>query len=247
MSLCPLQPLTSPAEAALSFDLPVKVLKGGQTLGPFIGGIAAGEWIALIGPSGGGKSTLLQTLAGLDNPRMNRVRRPIGRLGYCFQAPRLLPWATARQNLAVVLQSREPKAIAEQWLAYMDLTSAADRYPHQLSGGMQKRLALARALAVNPSWLLLDEPFSGLDRPLAHRLSDDYLMPLRGRVTALLVTHDLSDAVKLADRIWWLAQGELRGEWPVHRVKSTHSPREIAEAISEQMAFPLTELASFHD
>ncbi len=243
---CSLWPMETPPASALQFSLSAKKINQNQQLGPYIGGVEQGEWVALIGPSGGGKSSLLQAIAGLDPAWRGEIVRPIGRLGYCFQAPRLLPWANSRKNLELVLKKPHSDAqkIADEWLDKMGLSEAANRYPHQLSGGMQKRLALARALAVSPTWLLLDEPFSGLDRPLAQQLLETQLLPLRGKTTALIVTHDIADAVKLADRIWLLTDGQIRGEWRIKIAALHYSQAEITAQINQ---FIHRTLGPFHD
>ena len=142
---------------------------------------------ALTGPSGGGKTTLLRVLAGLELPRSGRVAGADPRhTAFLFQEDRLLPWRTARQAIADVLP-RAARGEAEQWLAFAELEREGDAYPAALSGGMARRLALARCAALGGELLLLDEPFTGVDLPRSLRL----LERLRTLgVPVILTTHD---------------------------------------------------------
>jgi NitT/TauT family transport system ATP-binding protein len=167
--------------------------------------LGAGEFVALLGPSGSGKTTILRLLAGLDQAfdgeRVTGTAAP--RLGYLFQEARLMPWLTALENVAIVVGG-DRNAAAEA-LTAVALEEALDQYPHQLSGGMQRRVALARAIAYRPELLLLDEPFVSLDRPNALQLQSlllDYWQ--RERPTVVLVSHDLDEALVLADRMLFL-------------------------------------------
>lgn len=162
----------------------------------------------LIGPSGCGKSTLLAMIGGLVPPEQGAITHPFRHPVFVFQDPCLLPWRTARDNIAFGLKAlamgrRERAARAERLLEVVGLAPAdAGKYPHELSGGMRQRVALARALAVEPDLLLLDEPFSALDIGLRRQMQALVRRLIAGRdLTALLVTHDLAEAVRLADRI----------------------------------------------
>jgi len=165
------------------------------------------EIVCLLGPSGCGKTTLLHIAGGLVAPDAGSVRRPRGQPGYVFQEPRLLPWRTAAENLGLGLRAQGlPKKARDTVVAgYLDqlgLSSAADLYPHQLSGGMRQRVALGRAFAVQPAYLLLDEPFKSLDiglrLALVRLLLEEWLR--RPRPT-LFVTHDTAEAALAAHRI----------------------------------------------
>ena len=150
--------------------------------------LAPGQRIALMGPSGCGKTTLLKIALGLLAPTEGTVRNTFLRPAAVFQEPRLLPWRTAAENVALVLGDRKnalPQALAA--LERLELEEAGDKYPRELSGGMQQRVAIARALAADPDLLVLDEPFKGLDEALRRRVLETV-----GRTEAavLLVTHE---------------------------------------------------------
>jgi ABC-type nitrate/sulfonate/bicarbonate transport system ATPase subunit len=172
--------------------------------------VADQELVCLLGPSGCGKSTLLNILAGLDGGYRGQItidgpERP--RIGYLFQEPRLLPWLNAERNIEFALGSRGIPArrwpdITRRYLALVGLESFRGYYPHQLSGGMRQRIALARALAVEPDILLMDEPFSGLDEMTARKMRMDLLhIWTSTRKTIVFVTHNAYEATFLGDRI----------------------------------------------
>jgi NitT/TauT family transport system ATP-binding protein len=188
--------------------------------------VAAGEFVSLVGPSGSGKSTLLRAIAGLLKPLSGEIRRgfPKEALGFLFQEDALLPWRTARQNAALGLRIRgwpREKALgeAEVWLSRLGLQGLGDRFPHELSGGQRKRVALAQVLALRPRLLLMDEPFSSLDAILRMEITRDLLRLVEGEgISVLLVTHDLEEALALSDRVYLLSQGpraRIAKEYPV--------------------------------
>jgi ABC-type nitrate/sulfonate/bicarbonate transport system ATPase subunit len=162
--------------------------------------LAEGEVCALVGPSGIGKSSLLQIVAGLDRDFDGSVAGCPQRIGYLFQSPRLLPWRTVRQNLEIVIPDRPEKA--DGWLEQVGLAGAEGVYPPRLSLGMARRVSLARALAVEPELLLLDEPFSSLDEATAKDMQNLVAAQLRRlRATTILVTHHWHEAAALAHRV----------------------------------------------
>jgi ABC-type nitrate/sulfonate/bicarbonate transport system ATPase subunit len=177
--------------------------------------LAAEEIVALVGPSGSGKTTLLRLVAGLDTQFTGRIRwrqspgtaRP--KIGTVFQEPRLLPWRTVQQNIDLV---RPPDAaVATQLLEVLGLTPHRHLYPPALSLGMARRVAIARAFAVLPEILLLDEPFVSLDPALAEQGRAVLVNAWTARrCAALLVTHDLAEAASLADRILLLSASPAR-------------------------------------
>ncbi len=169
--------------------------------------------IALSGPSGCGKSTFLYLLAGLLSPDAGTIRGTDPKqVSMVFQEDRLLPWLSAIENIALVLA--DPR-LARDWLARMELSEWADHYPAGLSGGMRRRLALARALAFPSRLLLLDEPFLGMDAELRSHLYALIRETARTRLV-LLVTHDAMDIEQLADQVL-LAGGpplQIEPSWP---------------------------------
>ncbi|MGZ5179157.1 MAG: ABC transporter ATP-binding protein [Ramlibacter sp.] len=189
--------------------------------------LAPGEVHCLVGRSGCGKTTLLKLAAGLLAPTAGQVRlhghAPLGgrEVGFVFQAPTLLDWLRVRDNvlLPVSLQRRptpQDGAAAEALLAQLGLAALADRYPRQLSGGQQSRVALARALLLQPPLLLLDEPFAALDAITREELQHDLLRLARARgATVLFVTHDIGEAVFLGDRVSVMAEGRLVRTLPI--------------------------------
>jgi ABC-type nitrate/sulfonate/bicarbonate transport system ATPase subunit len=174
--------------------------------------LGAGEIVALVGPSGCGKTTLLRMIGGLDTDFTGAIEWQSGvppRIGTVFQEPRLLPWRTVRQNLELV---RPPDpAVVAALLAELELEPHAGLYPPALSLGMARRVSLARAFAVVPDLLLLDEPFVSLDPAMAEAGRQVLARAWRGRgCAALMVTHDLAEAASLADRILLLSAGPCR-------------------------------------
>ncbi|MEK3881354.1 ABC transporter ATP-binding protein [Paenibacillus sp. PL2-23] len=176
--------------------------------------VAPGEFVSLVGPSGCGKTTLLSLLAGLFPPTSGevwlggeKVSGPSPKVGYMLQQDYLFPWRTIRDNAAVGLEIQGTKSAdtmkkVEGWLEELGLGGAGSRYPHELSGGMRQRVALARTLVTEPEVLLLDEPFSALDLHIKMQLEAIVVETLRklGK-TAVLVTHDLSEAAAMSDRV----------------------------------------------
>ncbi len=173
--------------------------------------VNTGEFVALVGPSGSGKSTLLRMFAGLETPEEGSIRygqhpdAPPGAIGMVFQKAALLPWRTVRANIALpyeVAGEPAPREHIEAWIAKVGLSGFADAMPHELSGGMQQRAALARALVRAPDLWLLDEPFVALDMLLRQEMNDLVLaLWEESRPTVLFVTHELAEAVYLADRV----------------------------------------------
>ncbi|MGA8171212.1 MAG: ATP-binding cassette domain-containing protein [Methylocystis sp.] len=173
--------------------------------------LRTGETGAVVGPSGCGKTTLLRIVAGLDRDFEGSVALPAhGRLGMVFQEPRLLPWRKVADNIRVAAPRASDAEIAAL-LESVGLAGHAEHFPRQLSLGLARRVALARALAIKPDLLLLDEPLVSLDAALALELRDLLSRLIEEtRVTTLIVTHDLAEAIALADKIFILSPRPAR-------------------------------------
>ena len=172
--------------------------------------LAPGQRIALMGPSGCGKTTLLRVLLSLRKPDHGTVHVSARRIGAVFQEPRLFPWLTAAENVRAVLPSGS-LSDARDWLARLELADAAGLYPSELSGGMQQRVSLARALAVKPDLLILDEPFKGLDSGLYDRVLQTVLSVLEppSGASLILTTHSAAEADALGCRILTYRDGRF--------------------------------------
>ncbi len=180
----------------------------------------------VLGPSGCGKTTLLRLVAGMETPDAGTVRvHGAGRTGMVFQEPRLMPWLTAAQNVA--LGQRRGRCDTTALLALTGLAGFEDALPHQLSGGMQHRVALARALANGPGLVLMDEPFAALDQGTREDMQD-HLLQVRAAtgMNVLFVTHSLDEALYLGDRIVVLKDGRLAADHTVSRRPGARTARE---------------------
>ena len=203
--------------------------------------VRPGEFVSVVGPTGCGKSTLLNVAAGLLAPSAGDVRvfgAPLQGLnrnaGYLFQSDALLPWRTALDNVIVGLEFRgvpadEALRRGEEWLGRVGLKGHGHRYPHQLSGGMRKRVALAQTLILDPQIILMDEPFSALDIQ-TRQLMENELLELwsANRKSVVFITHDLEEAIALSDRVVVLSAGPAShpiGEFEI----SLPRPRDVAE------------------
>jgi ABC-type nitrate/sulfonate/bicarbonate transport system ATPase subunit len=173
--------------------------------------LGAGEVGVFVGPSGCGKSTMLRIIAGLDPDYQGCVSRPAGaRIGMVFQEPRLLPWRSVEDNVRLAAP-RADEATLSALFAILELNAHRGHFPGELSLGLARRVALARAFAVEPDFLILDEPLASLDDALAARLRDQIAVLVDSRtVTTLLVTHNTDDAVRLGDRVFLLSPRPAR-------------------------------------
>jgi NitT/TauT family transport system ATP-binding protein len=203
--------------------------------------VGAGEFVSVVGPTGCGKSTLLNIAAGLLAPSAGDVRvfgEPLQginrRAGYMFQSEALMPWRSAIDNVMVGLEYRgiardEAREQAIAWLERVGLREFADRYPHQLSGGMRKRTSLAQTLALDPDIILMDEPFSALDIQTRQLMENEVLdLWAAKRKAVLFITHDLDEAIAMSDRVVVLSAGPAThpiGEFPIDIPR----PRDVAE------------------
>ena len=207
--------------------------------------IEEGEFVCLLGPSGCGKSTLLKIIAGLIPATSGRITingKPVSGPGperaVVFQDYALFPWMTVRDNVEFGLEARrlpaaERREVSSRLLKVVGLSDFAERFPHQLSGGMKQRVSIARALAVDPSLLLMDEPFGALDAQTRHLLQDELLRIWREyRKTVVLVTHSIEEAIYLSDRIVVMTARPGRVKQIV--VVSEARPRDMASADMNQ-------------
>jgi NitT/TauT family transport system ATP-binding protein len=202
--------------------------------------IEEGTFVAIVGPSGCGKSTLLNCAAGLLFAPEGRVRvfgevltGTNSHATYLFQQDALLPWRSVLDNVMLGLTFRgvprgEAELQAREWIRRVGLKGFEDRFPHQLSGGMRKRVAIAQTWIVNPQILLMDEPFGALDVQTRQNMETELLtLWQETRKTVLFVTHDLEEAIALADRVVVLSVGpaRIKGDYPITLAR----PRDVAE------------------
>lgn len=203
--------------------------------------VGEGEFVAVVGPTGCGKSTLLNVAAGLLKPTSGSVtvfgELLVGinrRSGYLFQTDALMPWRSALDNVTAGLEFRgvdgqESQERAIQWLNRVGLAAHAHKYPHELSGGMKKRVALAQTLILDPKILLMDEPFSALDVQTRSLMGNELLaLWSQDRKSVVFVTHDLEEAIALSDRVVVMSAGpasRLIGKFPIDLPR----PRDVSE------------------
>ncbi|UFS74754.1 ABC transporter ATP-binding protein [Tardiphaga sp. 37S4] len=213
--------------------------------------VADNDFVTILGPSGCGKSTLLRMVAGLDTPTTGRIMLdgkaitgPGADRGMVFQSYTLFPWLTVSENISFGLRERgvsqrERNDIAKQWLEKVGLTSFANHFPKQLSGGMQQRTAIARALANDPKILLLDEPFGALDNQ-TRALMQELLLGIweRERKTVIFVTHDIEEAVFLASRtvVMSARPGRIKADIAVDLPHPRHYTIKTSPAFSDLKA-----------
>jgi NitT/TauT family transport system ATP-binding protein len=203
--------------------------------------VLEGEFVSVVGPTGCGKSTLLNVAAGLLAPTRGsaivfgeKLQGVNTRAGYLFQSEALMPWRTAMQNVTVGLEFRgiaaqEARSRAADWLKRVGLAAHGHKYPHELSGGMRKRVALAQTLILDPKILLMDEPFSALDVQTRSLMENELLnLWAQDRKSVVFVTHDLEEAISLSDRVVVMSAGpasRLIGEFAIDLPR----PRDVAE------------------
>lgn len=206
------EPLPQHAPIAVEVDGVEKSFPNGlRALGRVSLSIREGEFVTLVGPSGCGKSTLLRLIAGLIQPSAGHIRisnaaRASG-IGYVFQSPTLMPWTTVERNVRLPLDldgvpHGQSSPTVERALDLVGLSDFARAYPRELSGGMQMRVSIARALVTNPKLLLMDEPFGALDEITRNRLDRDLsALCAKQNLTVLFVTHSISEAAFLSSRV----------------------------------------------
>ena len=222
---------------SMTFELPESSFTAVRDVSLTVG---EGRFVSLVGPSGCGKSTLLGILAGLVPPTAGRVELngqtvagvPAG-LGYLFQRDALLPWKTVFENVALPLVIRgtpaaEIRERARRWIATVGLAGFERYYPHQLSGGMRKRVSLATTLIYEPAVLLMDEPFAALDIQTRNLMENELLeLWAESRATVVFVTHDLEEAIALSDEVVVLtaSPGRVKASYPIGLPR----PRNVVE------------------
>jgi nitrate/nitrite transport system ATP-binding protein len=205
-------------------------------------GIDKGEFVCIIGHSGCGKTTILNVLAGLDSASDGHafmdgreIAGPSLERGVVFQGHALMPWLTVRQNIAFAVKSRWPEwkkaevdAQVEKYVAMVGLSHAIDKKPSQLSGGMKQRVGIARAFAIQPKMLLLDEPFGALDALTRGTIQDELMSIVREtHQTVFMITHDVDEAILLADRILLMSNGR--------EVEGVYKPGGLVEVVSNTL------------
>jgi NitT/TauT family transport system ATP-binding protein len=210
--------------------------------------VPGGKFVSLVGPSGSGKTSILRAITGLLTPHSGRVDLKDGQqsIGFLFQDDALLPWRTVRENVALGLRIRKVSKTtalteADGWLNRLGLDGFGRRFPHELSGGQRKRVAIAQVLALKPKLLLMDEPFAALDAIVRTRITQELLNWVeREHLSVLLVTHDLEEALTVSDTVYLLSQG------PRARVQTSYEvpiprPRNIVASRRHPSFGPLLE------
>ena len=213
------------------------------------------EFISVVGPSGCGKTTLMRMVAGLESPTEGRVlvaglpvRGPGPDRAVVFQQFALFPWKTVRENIVFGMRSRgagkaERDAAVAHYLTLMKMEGTADSYPHQLSGGMQQRVAIARSYATNPGVLLMDEPFGALDAQMRTIMQEELVRLSRENPrTVLFITHSVEEAIYLADRVVMLGRNPGRVREVIEVAETRRAEDWAAQPIDAVMALP-----SFND
>jgi NitT/TauT family transport system ATP-binding protein len=207
--------------------------------------LAPGEIHCLIGRSGCGKTTVLKLAAGLLTPQQGQVQlksqtvqQPTSDMGFVFQSPTLLHWLSVIDNVLLPISlhgavTHDHRAYGEQLLAQMGLAALRDDKPHQLSGGQQSRVAMARALITRPAVLFMDEPFAALDAITREELQRDFLALCQTHGTAVLfVTHDMAEAVYLADRVSLMHEGRMQAPLQIDLPRPRHSAMRYTPAFN---------------
>ena len=217
--------------------------------------IARGEFVCIIGHSGCGKTTILNVLAGLDTATSGNVfmdgrevAGPSLERGVVFQSHALMPWLTVRQNIAFAVKSRWPEwprpkvnVHVEKSVALVGLSQAIDKKPSELSGGMKQRVGIARAFAIEPKMLLLDEPFGALDALTRGTIQDELMAIVRDtQQTVFMITHDVDEAILLSDRILLMTNGqELPATSGGNAGEAAMGPRYVPGGMAEVVVNPL--------
>lgn len=237
--------MSSPSSAAVRFNNIAKIFPGYAAVQGINLEVNAGRFLSVVGPSGCGKSTLLNMAAGLMTPSQGTVEifgKPLSGInrqaGYMFQQDALLPWKTVLDNIMLgpIMASTDPKeakATALGWIHRVGLDGFADRYPHQLSGGMRKRVAMAQTWIADPAIVFMDEPFGALDVHTRLRMEGEILsLWAETKKTVMFVTHDLEEAIALSDDVVVLSAGPASHIVGVYHV-DLERPRNLIDIKTE--------------
>ena len=210
--------------------------------------VPTGKFVSLVGPSGSGKTSILRAVNGLLTPRSGKVELDGDghAIGFLFQDDALLPWRRARENVALGLRIRNVSKEsanheADVWLSRLGLDGFGGRFPHELSGGQRKRVAIAQILAIKPRLLLMDEPFASLDAIVRTRITQELLNWVeRENLSVMMVTHDLEEALTVSDTVYLLSQGPRAGILASYDV-TIPRPRNILTSRKHPSFTPLLE------
>jgi NitT/TauT family transport system ATP-binding protein len=218
-----------------------KAFDGETIVDKFSYSIEGDFFLTILGSSGCGKTTLLRIISGILKPERGMVEVDSERLGFVFQDDRLIPWLTAAQNISIVAPESNPV----EFLSFVGLKGQGDKYPSQLSGGMRRRLNIARALAFNPDLILMDEPFGSLDVVIKDRLIDDIQkIWIDKKISVIMVTHDPSEAARLSTEIM-LVRDKFSNIESIHLGNPIERSPDEVDRIARNLLSRMKESSSF--
>jgi NitT/TauT family transport system ATP-binding protein len=218
-----------------------KAFDGETIVDKFSYSIEGDFFLTILGSSGCGKTTLLRIISGILKPERGMVEVDSERLGFVFQDDRLIPWLTAAQNISIIAPESNPV----EFLSFVGLKGQGDKYPSQLSGGMRRRLNIARALAFNPDLILMDEPFGSLDVVIKDRLIDDIQkIWIDRKISVIMVTHDPSEAARLSTEIM-LVRDKFSNIESIHLGNPIERSPDEVDRIARNLLSRMKESSSF--